>query len=446
MNSNDFSHDTIVIGGGPGGYELAALLSSRDERVALIEARRLGGTCLNRGCIPTKTFAHAASILNAARESSKYGITFQSPKIEWVQLLARKDEVLNQLREGIELMLRNVEVINAMASLGAGGKVILDNGKELKARRVVIATGSVSSKLPIEGAEGTLDSDDLLSLPEVPKSIVIIGGGVIGMEFASIFNAFGAEVTIVEYCKEILPPFDKDIAKRLRTILASRGVNFSLNAEVTSITDDNTVNFTAKGKPASVSADIVAMAVGRRPNLPEGLESAGVESTKRGIMVNPETFETTAKGIYAIGDVNGLSMLAHSATAQARCVAGDKVNLDVIPSAVFTDPEAAMVGATEEQCKASEIKYRALKALYRSNGKAVSMDEDRGMLKLIYDPTELTIIGCHAVGPHAADLVQEAAVVMANGLTLKAISRTIHAHPTLSEILFNATESALANL
>lgn len=446
MESNEFSHDTIVIGGGPGGYELAALLSSKGERVALIEVRHLGGTCLNRGCIPTKTFAHAASILNSARQSSLYGITFQAPEIEWSQLIARKDEVLAQLREGIEMMLRNVEVINAKAAIVPDGKVILDNGRELTASRVVIATGSIPSKLPIDGAEKALNSDDLLSLPEIPKSIVIIGGGVIGMEFASIFNAFGAEVTVVEYCKEILPPFDKDIAKRLRTILASRGVNFCLNAEVTSIDDGNTVNFMSKGKPANVSADVVAMAVGRRPNLPEGLESAGIEFTKRGITANPTTFETTAKGIFAIGDVNGLSMLAHSATAQARRIAGCDVNLEVIPSAVFTDPEAAMVGATEEQCKTSGIKYQALKALYRSNGKAVSMGEDRGMLKLIYDPTELTIIGCHAVGPHAADLVQEAAVVMANGLTLNAISRTIHAHPTLAEILLNATESAIANL
>lgn len=430
--------DTIIIGAGPGGYELAGILAAKGERVALIERDVVGGTCLNRGCIPTKTLCHAAETVDSLSHAGDYGVKIGQYQLDWNELMHRKNDVIEQLREGILLSLDKVEIIKGSASFKSDGSVSLDNGETLTANRTVIATGSMPAYLNIDGVHLTADSDRLLSLDSLPVSMTIIGGGVIGLEFAYIFNAVGVKVTVIEYCKEILPNFDKDIAKRLRTILSAKGIDFIVNATVTAVEPDGRVIYTQKSAENRVQSEIVAMAVGRRPNLPDGLDKAGIEYTNRGITVNPVTYETTRPGIYAIGDVNGLTMLAHVASAQAKTVAGEHINLSVVPSAVFTNPECAMVGLTEQQCKECALNYRSVKLPVRSNGKAVSMGQTDGMVKLIIDSDSRQILGCHILAPHASDMIQEIAVIMANSLPVDALTDTIHSHPTLSELLSTA--------
>ena len=423
----------IIIGAGPGGYELAAMLSRQAHEVTLIEREKIGGTCLNRGCTPTKVMAHAASLLRMASHASAYGINFGAPIVDFTALCARRDEVIGTLRSGVEQLLVNVNVVQGEARF-VGPKLIEVNGATLTADRIVIATGSSSAVLPVPGAEIAISSDGLLSLEAVPESLVIIGGGVIGMEFASIFAALGSKVTVVEYFKEVLPQFDKDIAKRLRQSMAASGVTFITGACVTAI-EPGVVHYKIGEKENAVESEVVAMAVGRRPNLPQGLDVAGVEVDHGKIVVDPITMRTSAHGVYAIGDVNGLCMLAHAASAQARLVAGENVATDVVPSVVFTAPEVAIAGMTEQQCKDAGIAYKAVKVPFRGNGKAVTIGETDGMVKMIADTAAGTIIGCQIVGPHAADLIEEIAVVIANKLSIDTIKRTIHPHPTLCESL-----------
>lgn len=433
----------LIIGGGPGGYELAAEAAAKGHEVTLVERDKLGGTCLNRGCIPTKAMAHAVDILREAREGGDYGVNCDLITIDFQKLCSRRDEVVAGLREGVEALLRGVKIIQGTAKfIGSKEVEVATAGGEtitMTADRIVIATGSAPALLPIPGAENAITSDDLLRLAQAPQTMVIIGGGVIGLEFASIFNALGTKVTVIEYCKEILPQFDKDIAKRVRTQLAAAGITFLVGAEVKSV-EPYAVNYEQKGKAATCDAEVVVMAVGRKPVLPEGLDRAGIELNRNAIKVNQSTMETTSPGVYAIGDVNAICMLAHAASAQGRRVLGEDVNLDVIPSVVFTYPEVAMVGTTEQRLKEMGAEYKASKSFYRANGKAVSMGETSGIVKMLTSPADGKILGCTIMGPHAADMIEEVAVAMANDLTVNAISRTIHPHPTLCEIVAAAAK------
>ena len=294
-----------------------------------------------------------------------------------------------------------------------------------------------------------MTSDDILAMQELPKSLCIVGGGVIGMEFAGVFSSFGVEVTVVEFMKEILPPFDKDIAKRLKTVMSKRGVNILTQAAVNGIhkTSDDMleITFDHKGKAKNIVAEKVLMSVGRQAVLPAGLEAAGVETSRRGIEVD-DNMMTNVPGIYAIGDVNGRCMLAHAASAQGSValahIMGEKSNvkLNIVPSAVFTTPELAMVGLTEQQCEDQGIEVVTAKSFFRSNGKAVAMGETDGMVKLIVSSEDLTIVGCHICGPHAADLIQEAVTAMNAGMTVKRMASAIHGHPTLSEVVMAAAK------
>ncbi len=432
----------LIIGGGPGGYELAAEAANKGHKVTLVERDRLGGTCLNRGCIPTKAMVHAVDILREVREGADCGIDCGEIKVDYQRLCERRDAVVDQLRQGVEALLGAVEIVRGEARF-VGPKTVevtaADGSvSELTADRVVIATGSVPSCPPIPGAETALTSDGLLRIDSVPESMVIIGGGVIGLEFASIFSELGSHVTVIEYCREILPQFDKDIAKRLRTTIASPNLEFVNGAAVTEINGREVV-YEQKGRRQSVEADAVVMAVGRRPALPEGLAAAGIETDGRAIKVDPATMLTSAEGVYAIGDVNGICMLAHAASAQGRRVLGIDVNLNVVPSVVFTHPELAMVGATEQSLKEAGADYKTSKALFRGNGKAVSMGETSGLVKLIYSPATRQILGCSIMGPHASDMIGEIALAMSAGLPLEAISRTIHPHPALCEAIAAAS-------
>ena len=428
----------LIIGAGPGGYETAVEAAKRGLEVTLISEGPMGGTCLNEGCIPTKTFCHYAELIE---QNLKAGIDC---KPAFAAAAERKQAVIEQLRGGIDMLLKNVQVVRGKAQFKDAKTVVCD-GQEYTADKIIIATGSVSASLPIPGADSCLTSKEILDFTEVPESLCVIGGGVIGLEFASIFRSFGSEVTVLEYCPNILPRFDVDLAKRLKQSLSKRGINIEVQAQVTGI-DGNTVTYLKKDKEFTVQAHKVLMAVGRRPNT-EGLnlEAAGIDYTRKGITVN-DRFETSVPGIYAVGDVTGGIMLAHAATYQGLhalnviCGQQDSIRFDLIPAAVFTMPEVATVGLTEEQCKEQELQVRCLKSFYRANGKAVSMDETDGYCKLIVSESG-AILGAHLMGAHASDLIHEIAAVMNLNGTLEQLQSVIHAHPTLSEVL----QSALHN-
>lgn len=425
----------LIIGAGPGGYETAVEAAKRGMEVTLISEGPLGGTCLNEGCIPTKTFCHYAELIE---QNLKAGLDC---KPSFAAAAERKQAVIEQLRGGINMLLKGVQVVQGRAQF-KDAKTVVCNGQEYTADKIIIATGSVSASLPIPGADSCITSKEILELKEVPASLCVIGGGVIGLEFASIFRSFGSEVTVLEYCPNILPRFDVDLAKRLKQSLSKRGINIEVQAQVTRI-DGNTVTYIKKEKEFTVQADKILMAVGRRPNT-EGLnlEAAGIDYTRKGITVN-DRFETNVPGIYAVGDVTGGIMLAHAATYQGlhtlNCMCGqqDSIRFDLIPAAVFTMPEVATIGLTEEQCEEQNLEVRCLKSFYRANGKAVSMDETDGYCKIIV-AQDNKILGAHLMGAHASDLIHEIAAVMNLNGNLEQLQNVIHAHPTLSEVLQTA--------
>ena len=438
----------IIIGAGPGGYETALVAAKRGVEVVLIEAGPVGGTCLNEGCIPTKAFCKNAEVLDGLREAEAFGVTGLSYGFDFKAVAARKNTVVEQLRGGVEGLLghKNITLVRGKASFKDAHTVTVIPGfssvipsdadespQEYTADFIIIATGSVSASLPIPGADlpGILTSREILDIEEVPQRLCVIGGGVIGLEFASIFRSFGSEVTVVEYCKDILPRFDTDLA--------------------------NNVTFTRKGKEEIVVADKVLMAVGRKANVASlNLADAGIEFTPRGIVVN-DVMQTNIPHIYAVGDINGKMMLAHAATFQG-IVALDhimgvenNIDLSVMPAAVFTSPEAASVGKTEDECKEAGIPVRCLKSFFRANGKAVTMGETDGFCKIVvaaepkegaespYEPGR--VLGCHLYGPHASDIVQEACAMITRKATLKEFQDVIHTHPTLTEVLQSALHS-----
>lgn len=435
--------ENIIIGAGPGGYELAAALARRGESVLIIEKNKLGGTCLNCGCIPTKCLAASASVAETVNKAASFGISADPAKVDAPAVFERMHRIVDNLRNGVKQELSKCTVCEGEAILSSQNTVKVNDEEYQATKRMVIATGSKPSLLPIEGAELAVTSDDVLRMDFVPNSIVIIGGGVIGMEFASIFNALGSKVTVVEYCKEILPPFDPETAKRLRTSLSRKGIDIVVGACVTKIESDEatgavTVTYEGKKGSVNISADKAVMAVGRKPVLPNGIENIGVELTEKGFIKVNEKMETSVQGVYAIGDVNGLSMLAHSAIAQGKVISfndSSLFNALRVPSIVFTIPEVAMVGRTAEQLKDAGIETETVKHLYASNGKANAMGAPEGFVKFVCDK-ETSVIRCVSIiGEHAADLIAEATIAVTDSLTISELeNRYIHSHPTLSEL------------
>ena len=440
------SSDLIIIGAGPGGYRAAEYAAKQGLKVTIFEGSDVGGTCLNVGCIPTKTYVHSKTF-EEARE--------------------RMAQVVPQLRAGVEGILShpNITLIRENAHFenlteGTVPVVRIQAGGELyEADNIIIATGSETKWLPIKGKDDprVVDSTGLLQLDTLPKRLAIIGAGVIGMEFASVFHRFGSEVTVIEYLKECLPALDSDIAKRLRKYLEKQGITFKMKTAVEDIAD--------------LDADVILMATGRKPRT-EGLnlEALGITLAPNGAISVDDDFEVITKfkvqsskfKVFAIGDVNGRQMLAHAAEAQAICVVNQIVNqksvnrkfLDIMPAAIFTTPEAACVGPTEDQLKEQGIPYVCKKSFWRANGKALAMNATEGMLKLFVSPPESggvpegrgglkngLILGCHAYGAHAADIVQEVSVLMCKHTTIDELADMVHIHPTLSEILKNAAET-----
>lgn len=441
----------IIIGAGPGGYETALHAASKGLDVVLVNGGKLGGTCLNEGCIPTKCMVKDASVVNTCRHGNEFGVGELKFDIDFNAVITRRDGVVNQLRDGIATMLSKagVKVVEGQARFKNASSIIV-NGEEYSADNIIIATGSESKSLPVPGADQpwVMDSTAILNLEYIPESLVIVGGGVIGLEFASVFNAFGSEVTVVEFMKNIAPTFDSDISKRLKQSLTKRGIKILTGAAVKSLsqTPDYRIKTTyeLKGKEESIESSDVLMAVGRRPNV-EGLslEAAGVEYSARGIPVDDD-MRTNVPHIYAIGDVNARMMLAHVASYQGlralHTILGetDNIRFDVVPSALFTDPECGMAGKTEEQCKAEGLEVSISKSFYRANGKALAMGEPDGLCKLIFEKDSDRIIGAHIMGAEAAILAQQCCDFITAGRTRTEIRQTIFGHPTLSEIILAA--------
>lgn len=436
------SFDIIIIGGGPGGYKTATYAASKGLTVLVVEKAELGGTCLNCGCIPTKTYARNAEIIQTLKEADVYGLDELSFSFNFKTAYERKNNVIDALRNGISTLLSapGITVVKGEAVLKSASSVSV-NGEEYSAKNIIIATGSESKTLPIAGLDADMicDSTWLLSTDTLPKRICIVGAGVIGMEFASILNSFGCEVSVVEFLKECLPALDGDIAKRLRKCLEKRGVAFYMQSGLESAAKGKVV-FEKKGKETELETEKVLLAVGRKPNVEGlGLDEVGIAYDKKGITVN-DMMQTSVPGVYAIGDVNGRQMLAHAAEMQGKRAVNsilslqDDIRFDIMPAAIFTNPEAACVGKTEELLKAEGMEYICQKHYYRANGKALAMNETEGMLKLLAGKNGL-IIGCHVYGAHAADLVQEVSVLMCRNTTLQQLHDMTHIHPTLSEII-----------
>ena len=406
--------DIIIIGSGPGGYRTAAYAASKGKTVTIFEEGHLGGTCLNVGCIPTKTFARSAEAVDEIRNAAQLGLKAVEPQFELADIVARKDNIVDQLRQAIAAVLSapGITLINKKASFIDDHTVEAD-GERYTADNIIIATGSSHKTLRLETLDESmlLTSDSLLSLTDFPRRLVSVGAGVIGMEFASIFRQLGAEVTVVEFLKECIPALDADIAKRLRKVLEKKGVEFYMQSAVKKIAD-GCVSFERKGKVLSVEADKVLMAVGRKPNVEGyGLENTSIQYDQRGIVVD-DNMLTNVNGVYAIGDVNARMMLAHAATMQGLHVVNhiigesDVIDLNIMPAAIFTNPEAACVGKTEEQLKAEGVEVEVRKKNYRTNGRALAMAETEGMIKLIAEGNSGEILSCHAYGAHSADIVQ----------------------------------------
>lgn len=426
--------DIIIIGSGPGGYRTASYALQQGKQVVIIEKAEAGGTCLNSGCIPTKCLAHDAEA-NAS---------------DFPAAAERKRYVMNQLRQGIEQLLSapGITLVRGEATFKDARTVTVD-GIDYEADDIIIATGSSSKMPPVEGIDNprVITSTEALNFQTLPAEIVIIGAGVIGMEFASILSRFGAKVSVIEYLKECLPVIDKDIAKRVRKQIEKlQGVTFYMDSAVKAINDNEVVFVSNKnGKETRLECPgcPVLIATGRKPNIDGlNLEAAGVEYSPKGITVN-DNMLTSVPHIYAIGDVTGRQMLAHAATFMGfravNAIVGkaDKIRFDIMPSAIFTYPEAAAVGLTEDQCKEQGIECRALKGYYRANGKALAIDEPEGMVKLVAG-ADGRILGCTSYGAHSADIVQEVTAYMNCNATVADIAYSVHIHPTLSEILQDA--------
>ena len=422
--------DLLIIGSGPGGYRAAGYAARNGLSVVVAERDQAGGTCLNAGCIPTKCLAHDASAAPS----------------DFASAMERKALVTQQLRTGVEQLLSapGITLVRGQAAFTDAHTVTIGD-TIVEADNIIIATGSESRMPSITGIDNprVITSTEALQLQSLPETMVIVGAGVIGMEFASILARFGSKVTVIEYLKECLPMFDKDIAKRLRKAIEKQGVTFFMDSAVSEITDGEVIfksNKTGAETRLPCAGAPVLIATGRKPSV-EGLnlEAAVLDYDAKGIKTD-DCLRTSQPHIYAIGDVTGKQMLAHAATAMGfRAVntilgKSDKIRLDIMPSAVFTYPEAATVGLSEDACKQLGKPCKNLKGYYRANGKALAIAEPEGMVKITAD-TDGTILGCTAYGAHSADMVQEIAALMNCNATTDDLASIIHIHPTLSEIL-----------
>lgn len=452
------NYDVIVIGAGPGGYVAAIRCAQLGLKTACVEGREtLGGTCLNVGCIPSKALLHASHQLHEAEHNfATMGLKGKAPSVDWKQMLAYKDSVIEGNTKGIEFLFKKnkVDWIKGWASVPAAGQVQV--GDEVHtATNIIIATGSEPSALPgIDVDEKTVvTSTGALELGKIPKSMVVIGAGVIGLELGSVYKRLGTDVTVVEYLDVITPGMDGEVQKTFQRMLKKQGLNFVMGAAVQGVAKargKNTVTYQLRKDDSqhSIDAEVVLVATGRRPFTDGlGLQALGVEFTARGQIKTNAQWQTNVAGLYAIGDVIEGPMLAHKAEdegmAAAEVIAGKHghVNYGVIPGVIYTHPEVASVGATEEQLKAEGRAYKVGKFSFMGNGRAKAVFAGDGFVKLLADKDTDRILGCHVIGPAAGDLIHEVCVAMEFGASAQDLAMTCHAHPTFSEAM---REAALA--
>jgi dihydrolipoamide dehydrogenase len=449
----------VVIGGGPGGYVAALHAARRGAAVTLVENDLIGGTCLNRGCIPTKALLASAEALHRARAGEEYGFEVAGEiKPDFGRMMARKDGIVTRLRDNVEILLKKagVTVLRGKGLLDGPGKVTVElaggGTTTVQTDKIILATGSEPARLPMFdfAHANILTSTEALALDRIPESLLIVGAGVIGCEFASFYNELGVEITMVEMLPQMLPLEDLRLAKQFQSTYRKRGINVMLKTKVESITEYADEHVTAKLSDGSeVTAEKILVSVGRKPNSAGiGLETVGVEVDPRGYVVVSEYLETTASGVYAIGDVNGGQMLAHVASYEAFVAVdnalaaspGDRRARDLrsTPSCTYSTPEVASVGLSEDQ--AAESGYTPVTGTYRfaALGKTMAMGEETGYVTLIADKETDVVLGASMMGAHVTDIVHEVAVAVQNGLTIKQLGETIHAHPTVAEAIMEA--------
>ena len=453
--------EVVVIGGGPAGYAAATRAGREGWETILVEGRELGGTCLNRGCIPTKVFFKSQEVANLVKKAQDFGIKADFQGVDWEKVLNRKNRVVKQLTSGVQFLLRKgkVEVIEGFASFLDSHtiKVEKEGGEkeEIRGKYIVLASGSRSATLPVEGAnlEGVIDSDQALELSSLPESLVVVGGGVIGMEMACIFNAFGVKVEVVEMMPKILPPVDEEIANLLTQLVEKRGMRVHVNAQVKKVhrSGNLRVTFIQEGEEKEVEGDCVLVATGRVPQVENlGVENLGLKMENRGVWTD-EFLRTSISHIYAPGDVNGKYLLAHVAYREAEVainhIKGEKkgISYKAIPNCIFSFPEIASVGLTEKEAEAKGYEVKVGRFPFRANGKALIEGETEGLVKIVSEAKNGEILGVHILGPHASDLIGEAVLALNLECTPQEIAETIHPHPTLSEALMEAAQGVFAS-
>jgi dihydrolipoamide dehydrogenase len=437
-------YDIIIIGAGPGGYVAAERAGKLGKSVLIVEKEHLGGVCLNRGCIPTKTLLNSTKLYKQAKNSASFGVFTGDVSFSWEKAMSWKKEVVETQRNGVSFLLKenNVEVLNGTADLLEGKQVSVD-GNIYEGENVIISTGSSNFIPPVPGSDGVnvVTSDEILDLEELPESIAVIGGGVIGMEFASLFSNLGIKVDVIEMMDEIIPMMDKDHTRIMRREM--KGINFHLSSQLLEI-EGNILTYQFDGKKKSLEAELVLMAVGRRPNT-AGLEKSGLDINKGKIVVN-EKMETNLPGIYAVGDVTGLSMLAHSASRMGEvavnniCGNLDRMRYNAIPWAVYTSPEAAGCGKTESEAIAAGHKVKTASVLMKHNGRFLAEHGKTaaGTCKVVVDEVTEILLGVHLIGGISSELVAGAAVIIESELRVNEIKQIIFPHPSLSEVIRDA--------
>ncbi|MFL8712734.1 dihydrolipoyl dehydrogenase [Clostridioides sp. GD02377] len=452
--------DLIVIGGGPGGYVAAIRGAQLGLNVVIIEKNELGGTCLNTGCIPTKTLFKDAQILNYFKHAEEYGIKVEKYELDLEKVQSRKKKVVKTLTSGVKGLLKANKVViekgEAKLISRDSVEVKLEDGskKIIKGRNILIASGSKSSKPPIKGAnlEGVITSKEALEMNNLPKKIVIVGGGIIGIEFAGILNEFGSDVTIVEFLDTIIPMVDKEVSSRLSKLLNKRGIKIIISSKVEEIYKNGeglVADISKNGEKTKIACDNILISTGRELDVDGlNLEGIGIRYDKKGIKVD-ENYCTSVPGIYAIGDVIGGVMLAHVASEEGKVaierMVGEKTSVDynLVPNSIFTFPEVSTVGLSEEEVKDKNLDYVVSKFQFSGNGKALTMNDSEGMVKIIASKDKTTIYGVHIIGPNASDLIHEAVVAMKAMLTVEEVASIMHGHPTLSEAFLEASMGIL---
>ncbi|EMB70078.1 dihydrolipoyl dehydrogenase, partial [Streptococcus mutans] len=449
----DDEYDMIVVGGGPAGYYAAIRGAQLGGKVAIVEKSEFGGTCLNKGCIPTKTYLKNAEILDGIKIAAGRGINFASTNytIDMDKTVTFKNTVVKTLTSGVQGLLKanKVTIFNGLGQVNPD-KTVTVGSETIKGHNIILATGSKVSRINIPGIDSplVLTSDDILDLREIPKSLAVMGGGVVGIELGLVYASYGTEVTVIEMADRIIPAMDKEVSLELQKILSKKGMNIKTSVGVAEIVEANNQLTLKLNDGSEVVAEKALLSIGRVPQL-SGLENLNLELERGRIKVD-DYQETSISGIYAPGDVNGRKMLAHAAYRMGEVAAENaiwgnvrKANLKYTPAAVYTHPEVAMCGITEEQARQEYGNVLVGKSSFSGNGRAIASNEAQGFVKVIADAKYHEILGVHIIGPAAAEMINEASTIMENELTVDELLRSIHGHPTFSEVMYEAFADVL---